>query len=95
MHMNVFAFVLGIIVISTVASIIRGVLGIQRPTLSGRRALRRLGFDPTEEFARLDAALTERDGVIEDLQHRLSEMESRLDFAERLLTERSSTPAEH
>ena len=34
---------------------------------------------------RLDAALAERDAVIEDLQHRLSEMESRLDFTERLI----------
>ncbi len=46
---------------------------------------------------RLDAALAERDAVIEDLQHRLSEMESRLDFTERLIArnpgrEESSVP---
>ena len=62
---------------------------------ASRRAWRRLGFDPNEEFARLDAAVAERDAVVEELQRRLSEMESRLDFAERLLTERSSAPAEH
>lgn len=38
---------------------------------------------------RLDAALAERDAVIEDLQHRLSEMESRLDFTERLIAQKS------
>jgi hypothetical protein len=41
------------------------------------------------ELTRLEAALEERDTVIEDLQHRLSEMESRLDFTERLLSERA------
>ena len=39
------------------------------------------------EVARLESALGERDMVIEDLQHRLSELESRLDFTERLLSE--------
>jgi uncharacterized coiled-coil protein SlyX len=38
---------------------------------------------------RLDAALAERDAVIEDLQHRLSEMESRLDFTERLIAQKA------
>lgn len=42
---------------------------------------------------RLDAALLERDQVIEDLQHRISELESRLDFAERLLAERREPAA--
>jgi hypothetical protein len=46
-----------------------------------------------EEAKRLDAAIAERDVVIEDLQRRLSEMESRLDFTERLLAERHD-PAE-
>lgn len=36
----------------------------------------------------LDEALETRDQVIEDLQHRISELESRLDFTERLLAER-------
>jgi len=38
------------------------------------------------EVARLESALGERDTVIEDLQNRLSELESRLDFTERLLS---------
>jgi len=38
------------------------------------------------DVARLEAALDERDTVIEDLQTRLSELESRLDFTERLLS---------
>ena len=45
-------------------------------------------FDESEDTGRLDAALAERDTVIEDLQHRLTELESRLDFAERLLADR-------
>jgi hypothetical protein len=36
----------------------------------------------------LDEALETRDQVIEDLQHRISELESRLDFTERLLAEK-------
>ena len=42
-----------------------------------------------QDIERLDAALAERDAVIEDLQHRLSEMESRLDFTERLIAQKS------
>ena len=42
----------------------------------------------------LDEALAERDQVIDDLQRRLAEMESRLDFTERMLAERSTTSAE-
>jgi hypothetical protein len=38
---------------------------------------------------RFEEALNQRDQVIEDLQRRLSEMESRLDFSERLLAEKS------
>ncbi len=40
------------------------------------------------EVARLEAALAERDQVIDDLQRRLLEVESRLDFTERLLADR-------
>lgn len=35
--------------------------------------------------ANLEAALEQRDQVIEDLQQRISELESRLDFTERML----------
>ena len=45
-----------------------------------------------EEIRRLEGALAERDGVLEDLQHRISELESRLDFTERLLAERRESP---
>ena len=38
------------------------------------------------DVTRLEAAIGERDTVIEDLQNRLSELESRLDFTERLLS---------
>ncbi|HEX7024912.1 MAG TPA: hypothetical protein VF187_08850 [Gemmatimonadales bacterium] len=44
-----------------------------------------------EGMRRLEDALAERDVVIDDLQRRLSEMESRLDFTERLLTERGTS----
>ncbi len=43
-----------------------------------------------QEVERLEAAMTQRDAVIEDLQHRLSEMESRLDFTERMIASRSA-----
>jgi hypothetical protein len=59
-----------------------------RGIFGGYRARGRWRFEPgmgQEEVKRLDAAIAERDVVIEDLQRRLSEMESRLDFTERLL----------
>jgi hypothetical protein len=43
---------------------------------------------PDPDVQRLEAALTERDQVIEDLQRRLGEMEERMDFTERLLANR-------
>jgi len=45
------------------------------------------------EIKRLEGALAERDAMLDDLQHRMSELESRLDFTERLLAERRE-PAE-
>jgi hypothetical protein len=51
----------------------------------------RLPRQESEQLASLEAAVTERDTVIDDLQQRLSELESRLDFAERLLSERGAT----
>jgi hypothetical protein len=41
------------------------------------------------ELKRLENALADRDLMLEDLQQRMSELESRLDFTERLLAERS------
>ena len=46
-----------------------------------------------EEIRRLEGELANRDAVLEDLQQRMSELESRLDFSERLLAERRA-PAE-
>ena len=46
-----------------------------------------------EEIRRLEGELATRDAVLEDLQQRMSELESRLDFSERLLAERRA-PAE-
>jgi chromosome segregation ATPase len=51
----------------------------------------RLPRQESEQLANLETALSERDTVIDDLQQRLSELESRLDFAERLLSERGTT----
>jgi hypothetical protein len=44
-----------------------------------------------EEIRRLEGSLAERDLVLEDLQQRMSELESRLDFTERLLAERRAS----
>ena len=44
--------------------------------------------------AQLENALEQRDQVIEDLQHRVSELESRLDFTERMLAGRKEDPAQ-
>jgi hypothetical protein len=43
------------------------------------------------ELKRLEGALAERDLVLEDLQQRMSELESRLDFTERMLAERRAS----
>ena len=57
---------------------------IERPLRKrGRRALETV----------VESALSQRDQVIEDLQQRINELESRLDFTERLLAERRE-PAE-
>jgi len=73
--------------------IIMAAMGPLMRVIFGQRAFSarrwgRLDRGDTEAIARLDNAIAERDTVIEDLQRRLSEMESRLDFTERLLAER-------
>ena len=72
------AWVLVIMAFSMMGPLMRMLFG---EPAGGRKRLR----GRSEEFARLDSALAERDAVIEDLQQRLSELESRLDFTERLL----------
>lgn len=71
---------------------------VMRFILGGRRRwelLERFGGGrlPRQEIERLEAAIAERDTVIEDLQHRLSEMESRLDFTERLIASKTTVPS--
>jgi len=41
-----------------------------------------------EEIRRLEGVVANRDVMLDDLQQRMSELESRLDFTERLLAER-------
>lgn len=41
-----------------------------------------------EELRRLEGVVADRDVMLDDLQQRMSELESRLDFTERLLSER-------
>jgi len=48
----------------------------------------RLDGEARNEIKRLEGALANRDTVLDDLQQRLSELESRLDFTERLLAEK-------
>jgi hypothetical protein len=54
----------------------------------GRGKQDRLDGSARNEIKRLENTLAERDGMLEDLQLRMSELESRLDFTERLLAER-------
>ena len=63
---------------------------MMRWILGSERTPKRLRPRDRKEFdTRLEDALASRDQVIEDLQQRISELESRLDFTERLLAERS------
>jgi hypothetical protein len=74
-------WIIVIIVLSAMGPMMRMIFGEHYKP----QRYRRLDKRGTEEIARLDAALAERDTVIEDLQQRLSELESRLDFTERML----------
>lgn len=61
----------------------------------GNRAARRIRDKHGRKTeAELENALEQRDQVIEDLQQRVSELESRLDFTERMLAGRKEDPAQ-
>jgi hypothetical protein len=60
----------------------------------GRARSRKWGQFDQQEVGRLEAAIGQRDVVIEDLQQRLSELESRLDFTERMIAARSGEHAQ-
>ena len=83
-------WIIVIIVLSAMGPMMRMIFGEHYKP----QRYRRLDKRGTEEIARLDAALAERDTVIEDLQQRLSELESRLDFTERMLA-RPREESEH
>ncbi len=69
--------------------IIRAVFGGARS-----RTPRKWELFGRQEVERLEAANNQRDVVIEDLQQRLSELESRLDFTERMIAARSGEHAQ-
>lgn len=82
MHAAIPGWVIVVVVFSAMGPMMRMIFG--EHYVSARRR-KRFAKSGAEDLARLDAALAERDTVIEDLQRRLSEMESRLDFTERML----------
>lgn len=67
-----------------VPSLLRAMFGRESTHWIGGKAAG-TGRLQKRDVQRLDEALAQRDAVIEDLQLRLSEMESRLDFTERLI----------
>lgn len=66
--------------------VMRMIFGGRYTGIAGERQRGKKARITRSEVVRLEQAIGERDLVIEDLQHRLSEMESRLDFTERLLS---------
>ena len=67
-----------------VSQVMRAVFG------GSRTRSRKWGQLDQQEVGRLEAAINQRDVVIEDLLQRLSELESRLDFTERMIASRSA-----
>jgi len=67
-----------------VSQVMRGIFGGGRA-----RMLRNWEAFGRQDVDRLEAAINQRDVVIEDLQQRMSELESRLDFTERMIAARS------
>ena len=70
------------------SQVMRGVFG------GARSRSRKWAQIDQQEVGRLEAAINQRDVVIEDLQQRLSELESRLDFTERMIATRSGEHAQ-
>ncbi|HEU5218555.1 MAG TPA: hypothetical protein VFU23_07840 [Gemmatimonadales bacterium] len=81
--------IFGMMIVSSTMRLIFG--NTSRP--SRFRTPRKWELFGRQEVERLEAAINERDVVIEDLQQRLSELESRLDFTERMIASRSAEPA--
>jgi hypothetical protein len=78
------------IIVILIGPIWRLILGSRgRASWNSNRALHGRGAE-----RQIQTELESRDQVIEDLQRRLTEMESRLDFTERLLAERSNEQKE-
>jgi hypothetical protein len=71
-----------------VSQVMRGIFGGGRA-----RVMRKWELVGRQDVDRLEAAINQRDVVIEDLQQRLSELESRLDFTERMIASRSEVPS--
>jgi hypothetical protein len=90
-------FVIIMVLIGPMWRLILGARGRDTWNRDGvRLRIRGRGREVLREVAgeHIDSALEERDQVIEDLQRRLTEMESRLDFTERLLAERTTESRE-
>jgi hypothetical protein len=83
-------WVAGMFAFMIVMQVMRAVFGRARSRV---QIPRRWELFDRQEVERLDAAISQRDDVIEDLQQRLSELESRADFAERMIANRSDEPA--
>jgi hypothetical protein len=66
-----------------------GMFMAAKGAVRGGRRPERLGGRARDEIKRLEETVANRDAVIDDLQHRMSELESRLDFTERLLSEKT------
>jgi hypothetical protein len=71
--------------------VVFGMFMAARGTFMHGRRPERLGGKTRDEIKRLEDTLANRDAVIDDLQHRMSELESRLDFTERMLSEKTAT----
>ena len=65
-----------------------GMMMAAKGVFGPHRRSERLG-KTQDEIKRLEDTLANRDAMLDDLQHRMSELESRLDFTERMLAEKA------